>query len=56
MDKAVVVVALLGSLLLVARGLPGRQWPVIIAIMLALVILVVGAERYGYWPESWRVR
>ena len=40
----------------VARGLSTRRWPVVIAATLAVILLVVGAERLGYWPGQWRVR
>lgn len=56
MDKIVAVVALLAVLILVARGLPGRMWPVIIAGTLAVILLVVLAEQGGWWPRDWRVR
>jgi hypothetical protein len=56
MDKALGVVALVAVLFLVARGLPGRRWPVVIAGTLALVLVVVLAEQSGFWPASWRVR
>ena len=56
MDKVLGVVALLAVLFLVARGLPARGWPVVIAATLALVLLVVLAEQGGYWPASWKVR
>ena len=56
MDKIVIVVALLGALLIVARRMPGRLWPVVIAATLAVVVLVVLAEQNGYWPSSWKVR
>lgn len=49
-------VALLAVLFLVGRGLPARRWPAIIAGTLAVIVLVVLAERNGLWPASWRVR
>ena len=56
MDKVVAVVAMLAVLFLVARGLPGRMWPVVLAGTLAVILLVVLAEQGGYWPKSWQVR
>ena len=56
MDKIVAVVAMLGALFIVSRGLPGRSWPMIIAATLAVILLVVLAERSGWWPSSWRTR
>ena len=56
MDKIVGIVATLAVLFLVARGLPGRRWPVVIAATLAVVLAVVAAEQYGMWPAGWRVR
>ena len=56
MEKLVAVVALLAVLFLVARGLPGSRWPVVIAGTLAVILLVVLAERSGYWPSGWTLR
>lgn len=56
MTSIVSVVALLLVLVVVSRGLPGRQWPVIIAATLAVVLAVVALEASGWWPASWRVR
>ncbi|GJE01747.1 MULTISPECIES: hypothetical protein [Methylobacterium] len=56
MDLAISVVSLLLVLFLVARGVPGRNILVVIAITLAVVILVVGVERSGMWPSDWRTR
>lgn len=56
MDKVVAIVALVAVLFLLARGLPSRNWPAIIAATLALVLLVVLAEQGGYWPASWKIR
>ena len=56
MTWVVSVVALLAVLFLVSRGLPATRWPVVIAATLATIVLVVAAERGGYWPASWRVR
>jgi hypothetical protein len=55
-DRLVSVVAVLAVLFLVGRGLPGRRWPVVIAATLALVVVVVLAERNGFWPPGWTVR
>lgn len=56
MTVIVGLVSLLACLFLASRGLPGRQWPVILAATLAVILLVVGAERAGWWPQGWRVR
>jgi len=50
------IVAMLGSLFLVSRGMPGRSWPVVIAATLAVVFLVVFLEQNGYWPASFTLR
>ena len=50
------IVALLAVLFLVGRGMPARRWSAIIAVTLAVVVLVVLAERNGLWPQGWRVR
>lgn len=56
MDKVALIVAMLACLFLVGRAMPGRNWPVVVAATLAVVLLVVLAEQNGYWPSSWRVR
>lgn len=56
MDKVVAVVATLAVLVLVGRGLAARRWPAVIAATLAVILMVVMAERLGYWPQGWRVR
>ena len=56
MDKIVAAVAMLAVLVLVGRRLSTRRWPVVIAATLAVILLVVVAERVGYWPRDWRVR
>lgn len=55
-DKIVAAVALVAMLFLVGRGVPRRHWPVAIAGTLAVILIVVLAERSGYWPREWRVR
>lgn len=55
MDKVGIIVAMLASLFLVSRGLPTRNWPMIIAATLALIFAVVLMEQNGYWPESWKL-
>ena len=55
-ERIVSLVAILAILFLVGRGLPGRRWPLIIAATLALVLIVVLAERNGFWPSGWSVR
>jgi hypothetical protein len=56
MEYLVALVGLLAVLFLVGRGVPGRRWPVIIAATLAVVVVVVLAERSGFWPRSWVIR
>lgn len=56
MDKVVIIVSMLACLFLVARGMPGRNWPMVIAATLAVILLVVLAEQNGYWPQSWKQR
>lgn len=56
MSQWIAVVALLGFLVLTGRNLPRTRWPVVIAATLAAIVLVVWAERSGYWPAAWRVR
>lgn len=56
MDKVVIIVSMLACLFLVSRGMPGRNWPMVIAATLAVILLVVLAEQNGYWPESWKQR
>jgi hypothetical protein len=56
MTWIVSLVALLAVLFLVGRGMPLSRWPVILAITLAVILLVVGAEQNGWWPSSWKVR
>lgn len=48
--------AMAATLVLVSRGLPRRRWPAVIAATLAVVLVVVLAERSGWWPAAWRVR
>jgi hypothetical protein len=55
MEYMVALVGLLAVLFLVGRGVPGSRWPVIIAATLAVVVLVVLAERSGFWPRGWVV-
>lgn len=56
MDKVLIVVSMLACLFLVSRSMPGRNWPLVIAGTLAVVLLVVLAEQNGYWPASWKLR
>ena len=51
---AVGVVSLLALLWLMSRGMPGARWPILLLATLAVIVLVVGAERYGFWPAGWR--
>ena len=56
MDLAVSVISLLLVLVLIARGVPGRRLLVVAGIALAVVVLVVGVERAGLWPDAWHTR
>ena len=56
MSVLVGVVSMLLVLFLVGRGLPARRWPVVLAATLAVILLIVLAERSGLWPAGWRVR
>ncbi|BAQ44521.1 hypothetical protein Maq22A_c05755 [Methylobacterium aquaticum] len=56
MDIAVSVISLLLVLVLIARGVPGRNLLVALAMALAVVVLVVGIERAGLWPASFHTR
>ena len=56
MDVVVSVISLLLVLVLIARGVPGRNLLVVLAAALAVVVLVVGIERAGLWPESFHTR
>jgi L-asparagine transporter-like permease len=48
------LVSLLLVLVLVARGTPGRRMLVIVAVTLAVVVVILFAERSGLWPEAMR--
>lgn len=48
------LVSLLLVLVLVARGTPGRQLLIVLAATLAVVVVVLFAERSGFWPDSLR--
>jgi len=50
------LIALLAVLFLVSRGVPGQNWLVIIAVMLAVTVAVLWLERSGLWPQNWRAR
>jgi hypothetical protein len=56
MGWIVSVVALLAVLGLLAYRMPGQQLLIIAVITLALVVVIVGIERYGFWPEGLRTR
>ncbi|SEO88455.1 hypothetical protein SAMN04487843_104350 [Methylobacterium sp. ap11] len=56
MDIALSVISLLLVLVLIARGVPGRNLLVALAMALAVVVLVVGVERAGLWPASFHTR
>lgn len=49
------IVSMLACLFLVSRTMPGRNWPMIIAATLAVILIVVFLEQNGYWPSSWKV-
>ena len=56
MEFILPLAALLAVLFLVSRGLPIGRWPLVIAGTLAVIVLVVLAERGGFWPAGWQVR
>ncbi|ACL61451.1 hypothetical protein [Methylobacterium nodulans] len=56
MTAVVSIVSLLLVMFLVSRGVPGRTMLVILAVTLAIVLLIVGAERSGMWPGELRTR
>jgi hypothetical protein len=56
MDKIVAAAALIAVLFLVGRGTPYRQWLVVTAVVLAVILVVVGIEQNGWWPQDWRTR
>lgn len=55
-ERIVSLVAILAILFLVGRGLPPGRWPLVIVATLAVVLIVVLAERNGFWPRGWSVR
>lgn len=48
------LVSLLIVLFLVARGTSGSRMLVIVAVTLAVVTVILFAERGGFWPEAFR--
>jgi hypothetical protein len=56
MEKVVAVVALIGVLVIVARGHPQQRILLAAAVALALVLVIVGIERNGWWPQGWQTR
>ena len=48
------LVSLLVVLFLIARGTSGSRMLVIVAVTLAVVTVVVFAERGGFWPDAFR--
>lgn len=56
MDRIVSAIALLGFAFLVARRFPGHRLLIVVAVTLALIVLIVGAEQAGLWPEAARLR
>jgi hypothetical protein len=55
-ERLVSIVAVLAVLFLVGRGVPGRRWPLLIAVTLAIVAGILVIEQNGLWPRSWMVR
>ncbi len=41
---------------LVGRGVPWNAKLLTLAVTLAVIVLIVLAERNGYWPEGWQRR
>ena len=56
MGWVVSLVALLAVLGMLAWRMPGQRLLIIVAITLALVVMVVGIERAGWWPDGLRTR
>lgn len=55
MDRIVSAIALIGFAFLVARRYPRHRVLLTIVATLAVVILIVGAERAGLWPDAARL-
>ncbi len=49
------VPALIGVALiwLIGRGVPWNAKLITFAVTLAVILLIVGLERGGYWPDGW---
>jgi hypothetical protein len=43
-------------LFLLAYRMPGQRLLIIVAITLAVVVMIVGIERAGWWPEGLRTQ
>lgn len=56
MEWVVSLVGLLAVLALLAWRMPGQRMLIVVAITLAVVVVIVGIERYGFWPEDLRTR
>ena len=56
MEWLAALAGLLAVLFLVGRRLLGQNWPVIIAVTLAFIVVILLLERSGLWPQSWRTR
>ena len=56
MSWIVSLVGLLAVLGLLAWRMPGQRLLIIAAIALAVVVIVVGIERAGWWPQELRTR
>jgi hypothetical protein len=56
MGWIVSLVALLAVLFLLAYRMPGQRILIIVAITLAVVVMIVGIERAGWWPEGLRTQ
>lgn len=41
---------------LIGRGVPWNAKLMTIVVTLAVIVLIVLAERAGYWPDSWQRR
>ncbi len=54
MEPWLAAIPLLLVLWLIAGRQPGSVWLYAVAFALTLVVMIVGAERAGLWPDAWR--
>ena len=56
MEWLPLLVGLVALLFLLGRGLPTGTWLLIVRVALAFIVVVLGLERAGLWPQGWRTR